>query len=318
VGARVKLEIDWARRYQLMKAHSVTHLLNATLKKVLGFHVRQMGAQKGTDSTRFDIAHYRNIEPDQVAEIEGRVNEAIFGGAPISTEVMRRGAAEDKYGFFIYQGGFVPFDELRIVTIAGIDTEACAGTHLKDIQEVSLFKMLGASQIQNNVYRLRYTVSGEALGQFHEAEKILHQVQETLGTARDVTASKIVKLFDEVKDQSKLLGDYEETILRLESQAARAQEAGKPALYFFKSAVPKDRAMRHLIRMARTGENQVYFTVFKDGALMMRSKDLKNLDLAAAAAKFDKLEILNSGNDMIVFGGQVEPGAAWDIARKLV
>ncbi len=315
----VKLEIDWARRYQLMKAHSVTHLLNATLKDVLGFHVRQMGAQKGVDSTRFDIAHYQTIGPDQIAEIEGRVNQAIFDGAPITTEVMERGKAEDRYGFFIYQGGFVPFDQLRIVTVEDIDTEACAGTHLRNIREASLFKLLGVSQIQNNVYRLRYSVAGGALSYFHEAETILSGIEGSLGTARDVTLSKVQNLFQEAKQQAKRLGDYEETILRLEAKTAREDREGKPTLYFFKSVVSKDQAIKHLIRMARTAKNQAYFVIFKDGALLVRSKDLKSVNFKDAEDKLAlRGDLLRAAPDMVVFGGEVEPGAAWDLARQLL
>lgn len=316
-GESVKLELDWARRYQLMKAHSTTHLLNATLKQVLGFHVRQMGAQKGVDASRFDISHYQTISAAQVSEIEGRVNEAIFAGAPISTEVMERGRAEDRYGFFIYQGGFVPFDNLRIVTVEGIDTEACAGTHLRDIGEASLFKMLGVSQIQNNVYRLRYSVSGEALRHFHDAEGVLDQIEAELGTAREVTAQKVANLFKENKEQAKRLGEYEETLLRLEAQAARA-EVGGAQTFFFKSAVPKDDAIKHLIRMARTEKGQVYFAVFKEGAVLVRSKDVKVSFKDAEARLSERGAVLRAADDMVVFGGAVEAGAAWDLARGLL
>jgi alanyl-tRNA synthetase len=317
LGEAVKAEIDWERRYTLMRAHSSTHLLNATLKKVLGFHVRQMGAQKGVDASRYDIAHYKNVGPAEIQEIEGRINEAIFAGSPITTEVMPRGAAENKYGFFIYQGGFVPFDQLRIVTIDGIDTEACAGTHLRDIQEASLFKLLGVSQIQNNVYRFRYTVGAGALAQFQEAETALGEITKILGSSRDVTVSKIEKLTAEAKEMSKRLGDYEATLIEAESKAARVDVAGGPTRVFFRSVVPKDTAMRHIIRMVRSGKNQVFFAVFKDGAVLARSKDV-DVNFRDHQGKFAALDVLRAGPDMVVFGGTVEPGAAWDAARSIL
>lgn len=317
VGETVSAAIDWDRRYTLMRAHSSTHLLNAVLKKVLGFHVRQMGAQKGVDASRYDIAHYKNVGPAEIQEIEGQINEAIFAGSPITTEVMPRGAAESKYGFFIYQGGFVPFDQLRIVTIDGIDTEACAGTHLRDIQEASLFKILGVSQIQNNVYRFRYTVGGGALGEFQEAETALGEITRILGSSRDVTVAKVQKLAQEAKEMSKRLGDYEATLLEAESKASRAASDGAPDTYFFKSVVPKDTAMRHIIRMARSGKNQVYFAVFKDGAVLARSKDV-SVNFRDHQDAFSSLNVLRASPDMVVFGGSIEPGAAWDSARAIL
>jgi len=315
VGESAQLKIDWARRRQLMQAHSSTHLLNATLRRVLGFHVRQMGAQKGVDASRFDVAHYKTIPAGQLQEIEGLCNEAIFAGAPITTEVMFRGDAERKYGFFIYQGGFVPFDQLRIVTVDGIDTEACAGTHLANIQEASLFKMLGVAQIQNNVYRFRYSVGESALSYFQQSEEMVGQIVDALGSSRDVTVQKVQKLVDETKDQGKLLDLYEEQLIQLQANAGLEERAGKPTLYNFKSVVPKDRAIRHIIRMARTGKNQAYFAVFKDGAVLVRSKDV-NVDLRGVEGLFAGMELIRATNDMMVFGGAPEAGAAWDAGRK--
>ncbi|MEO1270907.1 MAG: alanine--tRNA ligase-related protein, partial [Myxococcota bacterium] len=323
-GEQVSLAVDWSRRYGLMRAHSATHLLNATLRQVLGFHVRQMGAQKGVEASRFDIAHYRTITPDQIQEIEGRINEVIFSGAPISTEVMDRGKAEERYGFFIYQGGFVPFDQLRIVTMGeggldeAIDIEACAGTHLRDIREAALFKLLEVKQIQNNVYRLRYSVGDEALSFFQRSEQLLNAMVRAVGSARDDALHKVNKLVEETKEQSKLLGSYEESLLRLQANASRDSVETQPTLYFFKSTVPKDSAMRHIIRMARTGKNQAYFVVFGDGALFIRSKDLKAIDFKASIEQFEAFEVQKSSPDMVVFGGQPEAGAAWDVGRRIM
>jgi alanyl-tRNA synthetase len=318
VGERMAQKIDWDRRYRLMKAHTTTHVLNATLREVLGFHVRQMGSQNGVDSTRFDIAHYKNIGPDETAAIEERVNAAIFAGAEVTTDVMRRGDAEAQYGFFIYQGGFVPFDELRIVKVDGIDTEACAGTHLKNIQEVSLFKLLGVSQIQNNVYRLRYSVGDAALHHYQESEGVLNEIMKLLGSARDVTLQKVTRLFEDNKDQAKQLGDLEESLLQINANASRVERDGAPTTYFFKSSVSKDRAMRHIVRMARTGKKQAYFVVFSDGAVFIRSKDLDSLNFRDSAALFSGYEVANASPDMMVFTGELEAGAAWDVARKVL
>ncbi|MBH25028.1 MAG: alanine--tRNA ligase [Myxococcales bacterium] len=323
-GEQVSLSVDWSRRYGLMRAHSATHLLNATLREVLGFHVRQMGAQKGVESSRFDIAHYRTITPGQIQEIEGRINEVIFSGAPITTEVMQRGSAESRYGFFIYQGGFVPFDQLRIVTLGeggmdeAIDIEACAGTHLRDIREAALFKLLEVKQIQNNVYRLRYSVGDEALSFFQQSEQLLNKVVRAVGSSRDDALQKVTNLMEETKEQSKLLSGYEESLIQLQANASRDAAESKPTLYFFKSPVPKDRAMRHIIRMARTGKNQAFFVIFEDGALFIRSKDLKAIDFKASSEQFGAFELLKASPDMVILGGRPEAGAAWDVGRRLM
>ena len=77
--------------------------------------------------------------------------------------------------------------------------------------------------------------------------------------------------------------------------------------------------MRHIIRMTRTNRNQAYFVIFKDGALFMRSKDLKTLNFRDAVGEFgDQFDVLKSSPDMIILGGAPEAGAAWDVGRRIM
>ncbi len=317
VGERVGVELDWGRRHALMRGHSATHLLNAVLRQRLGFHVRQMGAQKGVEASRMDVAHYKPIDGDEIAEIEGRINAAIFAGARIWTEVRSRGAAEAEHGFSIYQGGFVPSDRLRVVHIEGLDAEACAGTHLADVREIGLFKILGVSQIQNNVHRFRYAVGPEALAQHHGVGRLLDALIEVIGAPSEVAVGRVSRLIEENKRQGKLLDECEAALLQIAADAAR-EDRGGVALHAFRSPVSKDRAMRHVVRMARSGQRQAFFVVFEEGAVFIRSKDRGDLDLQRSVDRFGAFEVQRSAPDMIVFGGAIEAEAAWEIGRQIV
>lgn len=56
--------------------------------------------------------------------------------------MMKKDEAEKNYGFSLYQGGVVPGNELRVVNIEGIDTEACCGTHCDNTAEVGWVRIL--------------------------------------------------------------------------------------------------------------------------------------------------------------------------------
>ena len=66
-----------------MRAHSATHLLDAALKKVLGDHVHQAGSLVEPDRLRFDFTHFEAITPEQLAQIDKLVNDAILEGYPV-------------------------------------------------------------------------------------------------------------------------------------------------------------------------------------------------------------------------------------------
>src|SRR5699024_3967010 len=68
-GEFVRGQIDAGRRRQLMRNHTATHIVIHAARQVLGEHIRQAGAQKGTDRSRIDVRHYDRIDREQVREI---------------------------------------------------------------------------------------------------------------------------------------------------------------------------------------------------------------------------------------------------------
>ena len=129
IGQTVKCQIDPERRNQLRSNHTGTHIVFAACRKVLGPHVWQNGAKKTLDMAHLDITHYKSLTKAQELEIENTANRIICGSSNINKSMMDKTEAEKEYGFSLYQGGIVPGNELRIVNIEGIDTEACCGTH---------------------------------------------------------------------------------------------------------------------------------------------------------------------------------------------
>jgi alanyl-tRNA synthetase len=98
-GTVVRGVIDWDRRYALMKAHTATHIVNGAARRVLGQHVWQFGTQKGVESSRLDISHYRRLTREETQKIEALANEAVFRGIPVETMWLPRAEAESPIWF---------------------------------------------------------------------------------------------------------------------------------------------------------------------------------------------------------------------------
>src|SRR3990172_7837621 len=179
-GSLVRGILDWNRRYALMKAHTATHLINGAARRVLGEHVWQHGTQKGLESSRLDISHYRRLTPEEVHKIEELANQAVQANIRVETTWMPRNEAESRYGFRLYQGGAVPGKDIRVVKTGDWDVEACAGTHLKSTGEIGFIKIVYTERIQDGVERLGYSVGLEALKAVQRQELMLWRVSETL------------------------------------------------------------------------------------------------------------------------------------------
>jgi alanyl-tRNA synthetase len=207
-GGVVKGMLDWDKRYALMKAHTATHLVNGAARRVLGEHVWQHGTQKGVESTRLDISHYRRLTPEEIHKIETLANQAVLANMPVTTAWMPRNQAESQYGFRLYQGGAVPGKDIRVVKTGDWDVEACAGTHLKRTGEIGFIKIVYTERIQDGVERLGYAVGLQALKAVQHQERVLWKVSETLGAPLeklDKTAEKLMKELKEINAEKRRL-----------------------------------------------------------------------------------------------------------------
>ena len=200
--------VDWDRRYSLMKAHTVTHLINGAARRVLGEHVWQSGTQKGLETSRLDISHYRRLTQEEIHQIETLANQAIDANLKVETTWLPRNEAESQYGFRLYQGGAVPGKDIRVVKTGDWDVEACAGTHLGQTSEVGFVKIVYTERVQDGVERLGYAVGLKALKAVQDQESLLWRVSAALTSPidkLDKTAEKIVKELKEANVEKRKL-----------------------------------------------------------------------------------------------------------------
>jgi len=78
IGENVRGQIDIDRRQSLARHHTATHILLASIRGVLGDHIWQEGAQKGVESSRLDVSHYKKVTDDERKEIEQEANRVIM------------------------------------------------------------------------------------------------------------------------------------------------------------------------------------------------------------------------------------------------
>ncbi len=168
-GLVLRGHINEERRRQLAQHHTTTHIINGVARKTLGDHIWQAGAEKTEEKGRLDITHYETLDRDQLEALEMGANEIIQSEIEVRSMILPRDEAEKRYGFRLYQGGAVPGERLRIVSIEGLDTEACGGTHLKNTSEARRITITGTKKIQDGIVRLEY-VAGRRAKEMYEGD----------------------------------------------------------------------------------------------------------------------------------------------------
>lgn len=159
-------------------------------------------------------------------DIENQANRLINECHDISKGFMDKAEAELQYGFTLYQGGVVPGNKLRVVDIAGVDTEACCGTHADNSAEVGWIRLLRSSRISDGIVRLEYVAQERAIEVLNKETGILNSLIEEWGVDQSQIQSTASRFFNEYKRLSTEVKVKDQTILNLQVRYALSLPAG--------------------------------------------------------------------------------------------
>ena len=174
VGDSVLAEIDNDIRDANMRNHSATHLMHKALREVLGSHVEQKGSLVTAESTRFDISHNQAITPEEIAEVERRVNTAILANVAVDANIMSMEDAQKTGAMMLF--GEKYGDEVRVLQMGEFSTELCGGTHVARTGDIGLFKIISESGIAAGVRRLEAITGLNALRWAQNQETLLKNI----------------------------------------------------------------------------------------------------------------------------------------------
>ncbi|NLD56520.1 MAG: alanine--tRNA ligase, partial [Methanomicrobiales archaeon] len=224
-GERVKGMVDEERRRSLMRHHTATHVLLHATKEVLGAHIHQAGAQKGHESSRVDIRHFKHITSEELRRIETAANRMIMLDQQVEVGIESRTKAEQKYGFSLYQGGVPPGRDIRVVKVAG-DIEACAGTHCQSTGEIGIIKIIRVEHIQDGIERIEFAAGIAAIYYMQHLEGLVTASADVLSVQPENLPATVERFFSEWKDQRKDIERLSQKLVQLEVQSIEAETIG--------------------------------------------------------------------------------------------
>jgi len=165
-GGTAHFQVDEESRNAIRRNHTATHLMHAVLREVLGEHVKQAGSQVDSERLRFDFSHHQPVSVAEKAEIEAKVNAAIWANDAVDTKIMSQDEAVASGAMALF--GEKYGDEVRVVS-AGFSTELCGGTHVSRTGDIGPFRILSETGIAAGVRRIE-AVTGEAAYQSFVAD----------------------------------------------------------------------------------------------------------------------------------------------------
>ena len=183
VGDSATAQVDIARRHDIIRNHTATHLLHAALRARLGTHVQQRGSLVAPDRLRFDFAHDAKVSPDDLAEIEAQVNAAVLANYPvlIASKPLEQARKEGAMALF----GEKYADVVRTVRIGrDNDTysyELCGGVHVRETAEIGAFVLTSEGAVSAGIRRVEALTGREAVRYIQAKLATLDALHDALG-----------------------------------------------------------------------------------------------------------------------------------------
>lgn len=220
VDDRALAQVDAARRLDIMRNHTATHLLHAELRRVLGEHVQQAGSLVAPDRLRFDFTHTRPVRPQELAQIEEGVNAAISRNLTVLPQIMPYKEAIGKGATALFTEKYG--DIVRMMEIDGISRELCGGTHVGQTGQIGVFHIVSESSIGAGARRIEATTGQYAYREMQKAVGTIQRLSEQLRVTPPEVETKVNGLVERAEAQDK-------EIARLHRELAKrqAQDVGQ-------------------------------------------------------------------------------------------
>lgn len=185
VGAVVKGELDWERRYSNMQHHSGEHLFSGLIHHHFGYD--NVGFHMGQDEVTIDFNG--PLTPEQVEEVEREANALIYDNVPV--EITYPTAEELQK--IDYRSKKELTGQVRIVEIPGGDVCACCGTHVRTTGEIGIIKITGLMNYKGGV-RMSLLCGSRALKDYEKKQKLVTRISNLLSAKPDTIADAVEKL----------------------------------------------------------------------------------------------------------------------------
>ena len=222
VGDHLNTVVDGARRDNIKRNHTGTHLLHAALRQVLGTHVKQAGSAVHPDRLRFDFSHFAQVADEELQEIEDIVNREVIAKVETLVDVPIDVAVNEYHAMALF--GEKYGDKVRVVKLSdGFSTELCGGTHTAATGEIGLLKLTGESAVSSGVRRVEAISGLGSLDTFRrdfEVAKLAGQYVPSVDNLTEGLRAKFASQEDELK---RLRRELEEA--RMKSAAGGLDEA---------------------------------------------------------------------------------------------
>jgi alanyl-tRNA synthetase len=197
-GDTARASVNAELRWDIMRNHTATHLLHASLRAVLGEHARQAGSLVAPDRLRFDFTHPKAVTPEEIKRIEEDVNRAILANYELDVRHQSREDAEQEGAIALF--GETYGESVRTVGIGAeerLSLELCGGTHVPSTGVIGPFLIVSEGSVAAGIRRIEALTGRKALELIQGRLLGMARLSEKLQATPETLEGRVESLLEE-------------------------------------------------------------------------------------------------------------------------
>lgn len=196
-GEHYNLYVDRDYRFNIMKNHTATHLLDQSLRNVLGKNTHQAGSLVRPDYLRFDFTYFGKVTDTDIEKIEKMVNEQIWNSIPVKTIETNIEEAKKLDAIAMFSEKYS--DHVRVVQIGDFNSEFCGGTHVHNTSDIGIFKIKSEIGVGSGVRRIEAVTSKYAYEFLNNQQHVLYNISKDF---KESNINKVQQKIIQLKDKN--------------------------------------------------------------------------------------------------------------------
>lgn len=211
-GTAVKCRIDWDVRFRKMQHHSAEHIVSGLAHTVFGF--KNVGFHLSDKEVTID--YDRELTESQLLLLEQKANEAVWDNLEIDTRYPDPADLSN----IPYRAKLDLTENVRIVTIPGIDICACCAPHVKCTGEIGVIRLKDMMRHRGGV-RIRMICGRDALSDYEEKAKSVLAISNLLSAKQEEVAEATENLLSQIADKNRKIAELSKSLALLKAEHIR-------------------------------------------------------------------------------------------------
>jgi alanyl-tRNA synthetase len=215
-GERIEAHVDTDRRQRIRSNHTVTHLLHAALRQLLGPSVQQKGSLVNDACSRFDFSLNRALTRAEWLEVEQLVNAKIQENIIVETKLLSLEKAQAEGAMALFGEKYA--EDVRVLSMGDFSKELCGGTHASATGDIGLFKILSETSIASGVRRIEFVTGQLAMETIQAQENTLLELATLLKTHPSELCTRVQQQNQQMQHLTQQLQGFEKKAIMDEAR----------------------------------------------------------------------------------------------------